>query len=309
MTEESGRENQQEENGQEEVDRSISATAVQDSTDLRAGVESGKGKSKDESKVKLESDPSEKEIEFDQQVEGGLVKYNNLTEEIESKEAVRETVREAVSLKETDNGLPEHQHLALENTIGLSTSEEDHNCDQETEPEVFLDGNEDESTGENHTLMTTFSHPVQSLFLDHISSYKIFFTRPYFKPIVFQNTESESRDLDANERNYLSMLRVSIYLGLAGCVVLSSFRLGADETGSSSSFNFNNVSSRASLPIGILFLILSFLGVFISFHNYVHTIGGYAKQKVVVTTTHSAMLLVIFTGALLIVSNVIFFTE
>jgi uncharacterized membrane protein YidH (DUF202 family) len=145
---------------------------------------------------------------------------------------------------------------------------------------------------------TSVDRPVQQLNLNNVSHIR-FFCSNDFEPIIFDNITSEARDLDANERNYLSMIRTALYLGLAGCVVLTNFRFPGKP------FNREDIIERMSLPVGIIFMVLAFVGLAASANNYMRTVTSYAKQRSVVQTTRTGQFFIIASACAIISTNIV----
>lgn len=146
---------------------------------------------------------------------------------------------------------------------------------------------------------TSVERPVQNLDLVNVSHFKFFGNRPHEESVIFDNITSEARDLDANERNFLSMLRLALYLGLASCIVLANFRFP------SKPFSREDIIERMSMPVGIIFMVLSFIGLAATINNYMRTVTSYAKQRSVVRTTKSGQAFIITSGCVIIAANIV----
>lgn len=168
-------------------------------------------------------------------------------------------------------------------------------------------GDEDEDEEEDYTVVSSMERPAQSLNLNGISASEFFFEWPCVTNIIFENNTSEARDLDANERNFLSMLRLTLYLGLVGVVVLFNTRLPTTgDNKEKPDKNKVHLNEKIAISLGIVFCVLSIFGLWATVNNYISTIGGYAKQRSVVQTTPLAQLLVLASGAAIFAANIIF---
>lgn len=139
---------------------------------------------------------------------------------------------------------------------------------------------------------------------------KTFFSKPFTKPLLLPNNESEARDMDAGERNYLAWLKISLYLSIAGAAIVFNLRL-VDQAKPNNTqeliqvfrqSTFTSVSQQIreldvymkdtsetnhlfTYPLGIVFYSLSLLSVLTSFYNYVLTVKGYLERKMNVTSS------------------------
>ncbi|VVT57423.1 uncharacterized protein SAPINGB_P005688 [Magnusiomyces paraingens] len=177
-------------------------------------------------------------------------------------------------------------------------------------------------------------HPQNDISLN---SDKTFFSSPFSKPLLLSNNFSEARDADAAERNFLSWLKVATYLSIAGTAVIinirfhdrknegntslnksgNAFLIGVMQSLSSSSITSqqnllesvveeNDYNGHLfSLPLGFVFYSLSFLSILVSIVNYISTINGYFKQRVVVTNSFLTTLTIASISLVILTSNVI----
>lgn len=53
----------------------------------------------------------------------------------------------------------------------------------------------------------------------------VFTARPYLGVLLFENNASDARDHCANERTFLSWLRLSIYMAIVSVAIIISFHL------------------------------------------------------------------------------------
>lgn len=100
-----------------------------------------------------------------------------------------------------------------------------------------------------------------------------FSQRPLFGLLLFDNVNSDARDHCANERTFLSWLRLSIYMAIVSVAIMISFHLKSQATA---------VERRAALPFGIIFWLLSLACLASGFANYVRTVTKYSQRVALV---------------------------
>ncbi|OKL59318.1 hypothetical protein UA08_05186 [Talaromyces atroroseus] len=105
------------------------------------------------------------------------------------------------------------------------------------------------------------------------SSGPLFLARPILGPLLFENTASDARDHLANERTFLSWLRLAIYLAVVSSAILVSFHLSSAPTA---------LELRISLPLGIIFWCLSLACLASGFSIYVTTVTKYSRRMALV---------------------------
>ncbi|CAI6239535.1 unnamed protein product [Periconia digitata] len=97
--------------------------------------------------------------------------------------------------------------------------------------------------------------------------------RPWFGPLLFDNTSSDARDHAANERTFLSWLRLSIYMAIVSAAIIMSFHLKSQPSATERSF---------SLPLGIIFWVLSVICLISGLANYIQTVAKYSRREALV---------------------------
>jgi len=97
--------------------------------------------------------------------------------------------------------------------------------------------------------------------------------RPFFAPVLFINNASDARDHCANERTFLSWLRLSIYLALVAMAIVISFRLKHQPT---------PLEQRVSLPLGLIFWFVSLACLASGLAKYVKTVTQYSRRRALV---------------------------
>lgn len=105
------------------------------------------------------------------------------------------------------------------------------------------------------------------------SSLKLFFALPFYAPLLFPNVSSDARDHCANERTFLSWLRLSVYLAIVSVAILINFHLKHQPT---------PLEKQVSFPLGIAFWILSLACLVNGFSNYIRTVAKYARRRALV---------------------------
>jgi len=109
------------------------------------------------------------------------------------------------------------------------------------------------------------------------------FATPFISPLVFENLASDARDHCANERNFLSWLRLSIYLSIISVAITITFNLRTPPTA---------IESRVSLPLGLVFWFLAVLSLCTGLGNYFKTIEKYRTKEPVVQTSLKTQIII-----------------
>ena len=97
--------------------------------------------------------------------------------------------------------------------------------------------------------------------------------RPLLAPLLFPNESSDARDHCANERTFLSWLRLSVYMSVVSAAIILSFHLKSQPT---------SVERRIALPVGLVFWVLSLACLVSGFGNYLKTVRKYAQRRALV---------------------------
>ncbi|KAF6229267.1 hypothetical protein HO133_007383 [Letharia lupina] len=116
---------------------------------------------------------------------------------------------------------------------------------------------------------------TQAIIIDHSSTSPghLFLSRPIFAPLLFPNESSDARDHCANERTFLSWLRLSIYMSVVSVAIVISFHLKSQPT---------SIEKRIALPVGLIFWFLSVACLASGFANYVKTVTKYSRRQALV---------------------------
>ena len=101
----------------------------------------------------------------------------------------------------------------------------------------------------------------------------LFLAQPLFGPLLFQNNDSEARDHCANERTFLSWLKLSIYMSIVSVAILVSFHLKTPPTA---------VERRMAIPLGVIFWLAALACLANGFANYIKTVSKYSRRQALV---------------------------
>ncbi|KAF2152315.1 hypothetical protein K461DRAFT_225744, partial [Myriangium duriaei CBS 260.36] len=101
----------------------------------------------------------------------------------------------------------------------------------------------------------------------------VFRQRPYFGVLLFDNNDSDARDHCANERTFLSWLRLSTYMAVVAVAIMISFHLKHQPTA---------LEQRMALPFGLIFWLLSLACLASGLSNYIKTVTKYSRRQALV---------------------------
>lgn len=87
------------------------------------------------------------------------------------------------------------------------------------------------------------------------------------------NDSSDARDHCANERTFLSWLRLGIYMSVVSVAIMISFHLKSQPT---------NIERHTAVPVGLIFWTLSMGCLAIGCANYVNTVTKYSRRQALV---------------------------
>lgn len=105
------------------------------------------------------------------------------------------------------------------------------------------------------------------------SGWWTFFQWPFFGPLLVENESSDARDHCANERTFLSYLRLSIYMAVVSIAITVSFHLKNEPS---------PLELRMAKPLGTIFWALSVMTLFAGVGNYITTVNQYSKRAAIV---------------------------
>jgi uncharacterized membrane protein YidH (DUF202 family) len=91
-----------------------------------------------------------------------------------------------------------------------------------------------------------------------------FFAWPFFGPLLFANETSDARDHCANERTFLSYLRLSLYMAVVAVAIVLSFHLKSQPS---------SAELRMAKPLGLVFWGLSVACLFVGLGNYIRELS------------------------------------
>jgi len=103
----------------------------------------------------------------------------------------------------------------------------------------------------------------------------IFCVPPLLGPLLFDNTDSDARDHCANERTFLSYLRLSVYMTVVSIAIVISFHLKSQPS---------RLELRMAKPLGIIFWLLSLACLALGLGNYIKTVNKYSRRMAIVQT-------------------------
>ncbi|KND92949.1 hypothetical protein TOPH_02200 [Tolypocladium ophioglossoides CBS 100239] len=83
---------------------------------------------------------------------------------------------------------------------------------------------------------------------------------PLLGPLLFENETSDARDHCANERTFLSYLRLAVYMAILAVAITLSFHLKLQPT---------DLERRMAKPLGVIFWVLSVVTLFVGVGNYI----------------------------------------
>uniref|UniRef100_A0A0D2XWG8 DUF202 domain-containing protein n=1 Tax=Fusarium oxysporum (strain Fo5176) TaxID=660025 RepID=A0A0D2XWG8_FUSOF len=116
--------------------------------------------------------------------------------------------------------------------------------------------------------ITNLARPIDFSELDEEEN-RPFFHWPIFGPLIVENESSDARDHCANERTFLSYLRLSIYMAIVSVAITLSFHLKNEAT---------PLELRMAKPLGTIFWGLSVLTLFAG----MATVNKYSKRAAIV---------------------------
>ncbi|WQF80546.1 hypothetical protein CDEST_05560 [Colletotrichum destructivum] len=102
-----------------------------------------------------------------------------------------------------------------------------------------------------------------------------FFAWPILGPLLFENATSDARDHCANERTFLSYLRLSVYMSIVAVAIVLSFHLKSEPS---------QLELRMAKPLGIVFWILAVACLCLGLGNYIKTVNKYSRKAAIVQT-------------------------
>ncbi|KAL3454330.1 hypothetical protein BJX65DRAFT_351 [Aspergillus insuetus] len=147
----------------------------------------------------------------------------------------------------------------------------------------------------NPLINLTNTKPV--LVEEHLESNShIFLTRPYLGALLFENAASDARDHCANERTFLSWLRLSMYLGIVSIALIISFHFQSAPSA---------LERRMSLPMGIIFWVLALVSLVNGLANYIITVKKYSRKAALVQSGWKTQVTFLVVGGVILGSCIV----
>ncbi|KAL8382746.1 hypothetical protein RB595_006504 [Gaeumannomyces hyphopodioides] len=98
---------------------------------------------------------------------------------------------------------------------------------------------------------------------------------PFLGPLLFENQTSDCRDHCANERTFLSYLRLAMFMALVSSAIVMSFHLKNQPSA---------IELRMAKPLGLVFWFLSLACLALGLANYIRTVNKYGRRAALVQT-------------------------
>ncbi|KAF5505796.1 hypothetical protein CGCS363_v004402 [Colletotrichum siamense] len=112
-----------------------------------------------------------------------------------------------------------------------------------------------------------------------------FLAWPILGPLLFQNESSDARDHCANERTFLSYLRLSVYMSIVSVAIVLSFHLKSEPS---------ELELRMAKPLGVIFWCLAVSCLCLGIGNYIKTVNKYSRKAAIVQTGWRTQLVLSF---------------
>lgn len=133
---------------------------------------------------------------------------------------------------------------------------------------------QDDSVRRRYKPIINPTHAKPVIVSEHLDSpTHIFLQRPLLGALIFDNESSDARDHCANERTFLSWVRLSMYLSIVSVAIIISFHFHSQPT---------SAERRMALPLGVIFWVLSLACLSNGFANYVITVRKYSSRRALV---------------------------
>lgn len=104
-----------------------------------------------------------------------------------------------------------------------------------------------------------------------------FWVWPLFGPLLFENQTSDARDHCANERTFLSYLRLSIYMAIVSVAIVLSFHLKSQPS---------EAELAMATPLGVIFWLLSVACLLVGLGNYIREFYKFYVSSPLINLTH-----------------------
>ncbi|RFU74524.1 hypothetical protein TARUN_7720 [Trichoderma arundinaceum] len=108
--------------------------------------------------------------------------------------------------------------------------------------------------------VSELGHVKRLAISDGVADSSAFFQWPFPSPLLFANESSDARDHCANERTFLSYLRLSIYMAIVSVAITVSFHIKGTPS---------DLERLVSKPLGGIFWALSVVTLALGVGNYI----------------------------------------
>ncbi|KAF4513435.1 hypothetical protein G6O67_000708 [Ophiocordyceps sinensis] len=115
-----------------------------------------------------------------------------------------------------------------------------------------------------------------------VAASSAFYGWPLLGPLLFDNETSDARDHCANERTFLSSLRLAVYMAILSVAMTLSFHLAHRPS---------DLERRMAKPLGLVFWLLSVATLLVGLGNYITTVNKYGRRAAIVQTGWRTQLL------------------
>jgi len=122
---------------------------------------------------------------------------------------------------------------------------------------------------------------------------------PILGALLFDNVTSDARDHCANERTFLSWLRLSTYMTIVAVAVVLSFHLKSQPT---------KTELKLALPFGLVFWLLSVASLGSGIVTYCRTVVRYSKRTALVQSGWKTELVMISVAITIVAACILFLT-
>ncbi|KAF7716612.1 Uncharacterized protein PECH_000473 [Penicillium ucsense] len=141
-------------------------------------------------------------------------------------------------------------------------------------------------------------HSKPALVEEHVEDQQhILLSRPLFGALLFENTSSDARDHCANERTFLSWLRLSMYLSIVAVAIIISFHFREQPS---------SLERRMAMPLGVIFWLLSLTCLGNGFFNYARTVMKYSRKAALVQSGWKTQVVITIIGTAILGSCILF---
>ncbi|OAA68911.1 hypothetical protein ISF_03286 [Cordyceps fumosorosea ARSEF 2679] len=137
-----------------------------------------------------------------------------------------------------------------------------------------VDRDDEAQTTRRCVPLTSLYQPVQvgQIGSGHAGT-STFFRWPILGALLFDNESSDARDHCANERTFLSYLRLSVLMAIVSMAMTLSFHLKLQPTA---------LERHIAKPLGAIFWLLAVLILVVGISNYIRTVNLYSKRAAIV---------------------------